>query len=148
MSPTINRNSALWHWVNKTHCQIGEVVTTPAGLAGGHGGPAPVGGLQMRLSSFSTVNALADVVNADSLQERRRTMQALEQNRTERARLVDALQHLAKGGGGGYSEAVGASGCCCPNGFPLFTIRTTCHAAAGSRRAPAAEVITLLSLLS
>jgi hypothetical protein len=38
-------------------------------------------------------------------------MQALEQNRTERTRLVDALQHLAKGGGGGYSEAVGAPGC-------------------------------------
>lgn len=35
-------------------------------------------------------------------------MQALEQNRAGRAQLVDALQHLAKGGGGGYSEAVGA----------------------------------------
>jgi hypothetical protein len=36
-------------------------------------------------------------------------VEALERNRAERARLVDALQRLAKGGGGGYSEAVGAS---------------------------------------
>ena len=41
-------------------------------------------------------------------------MEALERNRAERARLVDALQRLAKGGGGGYSEAVGAFHCLVP----------------------------------
>jgi hypothetical protein len=72
-------------------------------------------------------------------QEWRRTTRALEHNRTQRARLVDALQQLAHGSGGGYSEAVSVSGC---HHFSVASFLASLGSAARWGMMPSSAVLT------